>query len=164
MKLGPIAPVADELRRRMAEDQGRVTEPEADDPHTGDDELLDALTEARVALEEVEDEGESEAAIATALEALTTADTIRVAELKARASSAPPPVSPPMWSLMKDARRWHMAFNVATHSLTTNRSGACDGPDCVICSCVLSILTKNQSDPPAMPPSASGPSGERSET
>ncbi len=147
MKLGPIAPVADELRRRMAEDQGRVTEPEADDPHTGDDELLDALTEARVALEEVEDEGESEAAIATALEALTTADTIRVAELKARASSAPPPVSPPMWSLMKDARRWHM-----------------DGPDCVICSCVLSILTKNQSDPPAMPPSASGPSGERSET
>lgn len=51
-----------------------------DTPHTGDDDLLDALTDARVALEEPPDDS-IEQGVIEALEALTRADAIRVHEL-----------------------------------------------------------------------------------
>jgi hypothetical protein len=57
-------------------------------PHTGDDALLDALTDARCSLESIEEaDVDADDAVAQALEALTRADALRVAELKGEAAA-----------------------------------------------------------------------------
>ena len=68
--------------------------PQGDELHTGDDDLLDTLTSIRVGLEEVLADGEPlmedyREACETALEELTKADEIRVAELRAGSPETP---------------------------------------------------------------------------
>jgi hypothetical protein len=65
-----------------------------DELHTGDDDLLDALTGARTALESIAEDPDVDIqeAVADALEDLTTADALRVTELKVAASRSAQPV------------------------------------------------------------------------
>jgi len=69
---------------------------EADEPHTGDDPLLDAIAEAHVALDTAIDEDDDQfgedarEAVSTAMDALERAQSLRVAELKALSSPQPP--------------------------------------------------------------------------
>jgi hypothetical protein len=91
-----------------------TTEPDSDyEPHTGDDDLLDALTGIRAGVESLSDpdadDADRDEVIANVLEELTTADGLRVAELKARASSAPPPVSPDSQTTVSRASEQHTA-------------------------------------------------------
>ncbi len=97
-----IRSCADQLDALIASASAQGSAPEDDDPHTGDDDLLDELTSARAALESIIEDSDvdRDEAIGDALEALTKADALRVAQIKS--VSPPAPQWRPMESAPKD--------------------------------------------------------------